>query len=123
MIPNGHSINHIKTGRKRSKAVLRLKAFIWLILFLADLGSDIWNGFVLWKNCHFYYAYCIWGSLSLPGVCYGLDVFVQAFKTKDCLKLVCAILAPLTFYPSALWEILMNIFHKPNEETMDDARL
>ena len=107
--------------RKSNKS--RLKILIWFILYCADFGTDFYNGYQLWQDCHFPEALIVFTCMTLPGIFYGIESIVQAIKHKDCLKFCYGIVAPFGFAPWAICEMLANFIISPTEESMDDLRL
>ena len=107
-----------KLSNENSK---RTKACTTLILYVSDVASDIYNGYNLYQDCHFYFAIATFSWIGMPGIVGVITCFLRGIKERNCKKILLGITFPLFIIPMTIWCMVKHICSLSDED-MEDSK-
>ena len=95
-----------------------------LLMYIADVGSDIWVGIDLILRCQYYHGIGVLSLVFLTGFLAGLlsllnEISEGTLAKEDVLK---ALVYPIWFVPKTLWALLQDMI-KLNDDTRNTAKM
>ena len=99
-------------------------SLISLLMYIADVGSDIWVGIDLILRCQYYHGIGVLSLVFLTGFLAGLlsllnEISEGTLAKEDILK---ALVYPIWFVPKTLWALLQDMI-KLNDDTRNTAKM
>ena len=103
----------------RPKWFKRALAWLSVVLYSVDVGSDFWVGIDLIIRCHYKFAASVFSGLFLPGFLFGWVNFISAgdCNPKAFFK---ALFFPITMLPYTFWGLVKAAL---NENYLSKAKL
>ena len=119
-----HLIFQILSKMDQKKIFRFCMSFLSLLMYIADVGSDVWVGIDLILRCHYYHGISVLSLVLLTGIIAGLlsllnEISEGTLEKKDVLK---AIIYPLWFIPKTIWALVQDMI-KLDEDTRNTAKM
>ena len=93
-------------------------AVLSLVLYIGDVGSDIWVGTDLILRCHYYHGIGVFSLVLLTGFLAGSLSLISEIAEGTWTKTdVCkALVYPFWFLPKTIWTLLQDIIRPKNSD-------
>ena len=106
------------TIKRRSLAIFSL------LMYTADVGSDIWVGIDLILRCHYYHGIGVLSLVLLTGFLAGSlsligEISEGTLTKEDVFK---AFVYPIWFVPKTIRALIQDIVHQ-NDDTRNTAKM
>ena len=98
-------------------------AYLSIILYSGDVGSDFWVGIDLVRRCHYRYAASVFAWIVIPGFVQGWMEFFRDDQEYTLFYFAKALFFPIILIPITLYRLVQAALDIDDEEKMNYAKV